>query len=26
MIIYNVTVNVEKSINDQWLLWIKEHI
>jgi len=26
MIIYNVTVNVEKSINDKWLLWIKEHI
>ncbi len=26
MIIYNVTVNVDKSINSEWLVWIKEHI
>lgn len=26
MIIYNVTVNVDQSINDEWLTWIKEHI
>lgn len=26
MIIYNVTVNVDKSINAEWLSWIKEHI
>ena len=26
MIIYNVTVNVEDSIHDEWLTWIKEHI
>ncbi len=26
MIIYNVTVNVDKSINTEWLKWIKEHI
>lgn len=26
MIIYNVTSNVDKSIHDQWLIWIKEHI
>lgn len=26
MIIYNVTVNVDKSINSEWLEWIKEHI
>lgn len=26
MIIYNVTVNVDESIHDQWLNWIKEHI
>ncbi|MBC2844114.1 DUF4286 family protein [Winogradskyella flava] len=26
MIIYNVTVNVDKSINKEWLDWIKEHI
>lgn len=25
-IIYNVTVNVEESVNDQWLNWIKSHI
>jgi len=26
MIIYNVTVNVDKTINKEWLTWIKEHI
>ena len=26
MIIYNVTVNVDNSIHDEWLFWIKEHI
>jgi hypothetical protein len=26
MIIYNVTINVEQSIHDDWLKWIKEHI
>lgn len=26
MIIYNVTVNVDESIHDQWLIWIKSHI
>ncbi len=26
MIIYNVTINVEDSIHDQWLSWIKPHI
>ena len=26
MIIYNVTINVDESIHDEWLSWIKEHI
>lgn len=26
MIIYNVTINVDKTINNEWLTWIKEHI
>lgn len=26
MIIYNVTINVDDSIHDEWLEWIKEHI
>lgn len=26
MIIYNVTVNVDESIHDEWLSWIKTHI
>ncbi len=26
MFIYNVTVNVDNSIHDEWLIWIKEHI
>lgn len=24
MYIYNVTINVEESIHDEWLLWMKE--
>ncbi len=26
MIIYNVTLNIHKSITKDWLVWIKEHI
>jgi Domain of unknown function (DUF4286) len=26
MIIYNVTINVDQGIHDEWLIWIKEHI
>ena len=26
MIIYNVTINVDDSVHDEWLTWIKEHI
>ena len=26
MIIYNVTVNIEERIHDEWLKWIKNHI
>ena len=26
MIIYNVTSNIDKSVHEQWLAWIKEHI
>jgi len=26
MIIYNVTVNIDESIHNEWLVWIKEHI
>lgn len=26
MIIYNVTSNIDPSIHEQWLSWIKEHI
>mgnify|MGYP000167699059 FL=1 len=26
MIIYNVTINIDASIHDEWLAWIKEHI
>ena len=26
MIIYNVTVNIDNSVHDEWLIWIKEHI
>ena len=25
-IIYNVTINIDNSIHDEWLIWIKEHI
>ncbi len=24
MYIYNVTINIEESVHDQWLLWMKE--
>ncbi|WP_299394659.1 DUF4286 family protein [uncultured Gelidibacter sp.] len=26
MIIYNVTSNIDASIHDKWIVWIKEHI
>lgn len=26
MIIYNVTSNIDESVHEQWLIWIKEHI
>ena len=26
MIIYNVTIALDESIQDEWLIWIKEHI
>ncbi|QXP60980.1 DUF4286 family protein [Olleya sp. HaHaR_3_96] len=26
MYIYNVTVNIDESAHDEWLIWIKEHI
>ncbi|ALJ06807.1 hypothetical protein APS56_09570 [Pseudalgibacter alginicilyticus] len=26
MIIYNETVNIDESIHQEWLTWIKEHI
>ena len=26
MIIYNVTVNIDESIHEEWLSWIKNHI
>ncbi|WAC00811.1 DUF4286 family protein [Lacinutrix neustonica] len=26
MIIYNVTINIDDSIHEEWLQWIKEHI
>ena len=26
MIIYNVTVNIDDTIHNEWLNWIKEHI
>ena len=26
MIIYNVTSNIDETIHDEWLVWIKEHI
>ena len=26
MYIYNITINVDQSIHNEWLTWIKEHI
>jgi len=26
MIIYNVTIHIDESIHEDWLLWIKNHI
>ena len=26
MVIYNVTINIDDSVHDEWLTWIKEHI
>lgn len=26
MIIYNVTANIDESVHDEWLTWIKAHI
>jgi len=26
MIIYNVTANIDDSIHNEWLTWVKEHI
>ena len=26
MYIYNVTANIEESVHQDWLIWIKEHI
>ncbi|MCF7559399.1 DUF4286 family protein [Sabulilitoribacter multivorans] len=26
MYIYNVTVNIDQSVHDEWLTWIKNHI
>lgn len=26
MYIYNVTVNIDNSAHDEWLIWIKQHI
>lgn len=26
MIIYNITANIDASVHDKWLAWIKEHI
>jgi hypothetical protein len=26
MIIFNVTSNIDESIHDEWLIWIKEHM
>ena len=26
MYIYNVTINIDDSVHDEWLEWIKEHI
>ena len=26
MYIYNITINVEESIHDEWLIWMEKHI
>lgn len=26
MYIYNVTINIDASVHDDWLVWIKDHI
>jgi hypothetical protein len=26
MYIYNVTINIEESVHDEWLIWIQDHI
>jgi len=26
MYIYNVTINIDQSAHDEWLVWIKQHI
>ena len=26
MIIYNVTVNIDETVHQEWLVWIKDHI
>lgn len=26
MYIYNVTINIEESVHEEWLLWIQDHI
>ena len=26
MFIYNVTINIDDSAHDEWLIWIKQHI
>ena len=26
MYIYNITINVEESIHQEWLIWIQDHI
>ena len=26
MIIYNVTINIDDAVHDEWLAWIREHI
>jgi hypothetical protein len=26
MYIYNVTINIEESVHEEWLTWIQEHI
>lgn len=26
MYIYNVTINIDESVHDEWLVWIQEHI